>query len=58
MGMSLSKLWDMVKDREAWNPAVHGVTELDTFEWVNNTLDISVKFLAVDMQFFKHRDSC
>ena len=27
MNMSLSTLWEMVKDREAWSAAVHGVTK-------------------------------
>ena len=28
--MSLSKLWEMVKDREAWPGTVHGVTKTQT----------------------------
>ena len=29
MDMNLSKLWEIVKDREAWRATVHGIAELD-----------------------------
>ena len=39
--MNLSKLWEIVKDREVWSAAVHGVAkhlkELDTIYWLNNS---------------------
>ena len=36
VNMSLSKVWETVKDREVWHAAVHGVTESDTTWQLNN----------------------
>ena len=57
--MSLSKLQEMVMDREAWDPAIHGGhKELDTAEQLNNNnkhiSTVLLQSVSQSVQLFSH----
>ena len=55
MNISLSKLREMVKDREAWHAAVHGVTKSQTqLSDSTTTITTTTRIITVTLLLFSH----
>ena len=55
--LSLSKLWGMVRDREACSAAVHGVTKSWT-DWATEQQQITIYISEVKKQIFRLAGTC
>ena len=53
MDMSLSKLWEMVKEREDFRATGHGVAELDTTEFLHNNKKPNIRYYILQCTSLK-----
>ena len=56
MDVSLSELWELVMDREAWHAVIHGVTMSRT--WWNNWTELNRKDFQEEMMFKLNLERC
>ena len=54
MNMSLSKLWELVMDREAWHAAVHGVAKRSILKEISLEYSLEVLMLKLKHQYSGH----
>ena len=56
MDMSLSRLWELVMDREAWRAPVHWITK--SWTWLSSWTELNVSRVSLWSLFCQHVDSC